>query len=146
MSEIDQGNEPQQIEEVQMTRELAIQQVIGKALTRGCVVKGLNEVVKALEAKKVKWLFLADDCDEQNYRNLVTAMAKQNDVPIIGVESWISLKDNCKIGLNSEKIKQFAEAKGKEVKIKPRCSSCAIIDFGEETEGFKFLQNEVKHK
>lgn len=145
MSEEEVGQMEQNVA-VEMTRDLAIQQVLEKALKRGCIVKGLNEVVKALEARKVKWVFLADDCDENNYRNLVTALANQNGVPVIGVSSWVSLKDGCHIGLNSEKIKQVAEAKSKEPKIKPRCSSCAIIDFGEETEGFNFLKKEVEKK
>jgi hypothetical protein len=50
------------------------------------------------------------------------------------------LKDFCKLGLLSSTIKQIAEEKGKEAKIKPRCSSCAIIDFGEETEAKRFLE------
>ena len=42
--------------------------------------------------------------------------------------------------VDPNKIKQVADAKNKEAKIKPRCSSCAIIDFGEHTEGYDYLE------
>ncbi|MCQ2818959.1 MAG: ribosomal L7Ae/L30e/S12e/Gadd45 family protein [archaeon] len=127
----------------EMTRELAIKQVLETAATRGCLVKGITEVCKALEARKVKWVFLAEDCDNNDYKNLIKALSNQMGAKVFDVPEWVALKDGCKIGLSSEKIKQVAESKGKEAKIKPRCSSCAIIEFGEETEGFKFLQKEA---
>ncbi len=95
--------------------------------------------MKALEAQKVKVVFLAEDCDNDQYKETIRALAEQFNVPVIDVESWNDLKDYCKLGLLSSTIKQIAEEKGKEAKIKPRCSSCAIIDFGEETEARKFL-------
>jgi hypothetical protein len=53
------------------------------------------------------------------------------------------LKDFCKLGLLSSTIKQIAEEKGKEAKIKPRCSVATIVDWGEESEARKFLENEL---
>ena len=55
----------------------------------------------------------------------------------------MDLKDFCKLGLLSSTIKQIAEEKGKEAKIKPRCSVATIIDWGEESEARKFLENEI---
>jgi hypothetical protein len=55
----------------------------------------------------------------------------------------MDLKDFCKLGLLSSTIKQIAEEKGKEAKIKPRCSSAAIVDWGEESEARKFLEDEI---
>jgi hypothetical protein len=54
-------------------------------------------------------------------------LASQFNVPVVDVETWIQLKDYCGLGVNSEIIKSVAEEKGKEPKIKPRCSSAAII-------------------
>lgn len=45
--------------------------------------------------------------------------------------------------MSSETITKVAEEKGKEAKIKPRCSSAAIIDFGVESEARKFLEAEL---
>jgi ribosomal protein L7Ae-like RNA K-turn-binding protein len=96
--------------------------------------------LKALESQKVKVVFLAEDCDNDQYKETIRALAEQFGVPVIDIEAWNDLKDFCKLGLLSSTIKQIAEEKGKEAKIKPRCSSAAIIDFGEETEAKKFLE------
>ena len=130
----------EQVQEAPLDRETAIQKVLKIALTRGTVVKGISEVLKALEAKKVKVVFLADNCDNDQYKSTVTAVAKEHKVPIINIETWENLKDYCRLGLLSSTIKEIAEKKGKEGKIKPRCSSAAILDWGEETDAKKYLE------
>ena len=134
--------EEEQNQEVPLNRETAIQKALKIALTRGAVVKGISEVLKALEAQKVKVVFLADDCDNDQYKTTVKALAKEFKVPVLGVESWEKLKDFCRLGLLSSTIREVAEKKGKEGKIKPRCSSCAILDWGEESDAKEFLQKE----
>ena len=130
----------EQVQEAPLDREAAIQKVLKIALTRGTVVKGISEVLKALEAKKVKVVFLADNCDNDQYKSTVTAVAKEHKVPIINIDTWENLKDYCRLGLLSSTIKEIAEKKGKEGKIKPRCSSAAILDWGEETDAKKYLE------
>ena len=58
---------PEQIQEVPLNRETAIQKALKIALTRGSVVKGISEVLKALQSQKVKVVFLAEDCDNDQY-------------------------------------------------------------------------------
>ena len=130
----------EQVQEAPLDRETAIQKVLKIALTRGTVVKGISEVLKALEAKKVKVVFLADNCDNDQYKSTVTAVAKEHKVPIINIDTWENLKDYCRLGLLSSTIKELAEKKNKEGKIKPRCSSAAILDWGEETDAKKYLE------
>ena len=130
----------EQIQEAPLDRETAIQKALKIALTRGTVVKGISEVLKALEAKKVKVVFLADNCDNDQYKSTVTAVAKEHKVPNINIDTWENLKDYCRLGLLSSTIKEIAEKKGKEGKIKPRCSSAAILDWGEETDAKKYLE------
>jgi small subunit ribosomal protein S12e len=125
-----------------LDRETAIQTVLGIALHHGGVVKGIAETLKALEGERAKVVFLAEDCDAPNYRETVTALAKQNNVPLVEVASQVDLKDYCKLGLLSSTIRKIAEEKGKEAKIKPRCSAVAIIDWGEDSEARKFLEKE----
>ena len=132
----------EQIQEVPLNQETAIQKALKIALTRGSVVKGISEVLKALEAQKVKIIFLAEDCDNDQYKSTLKALAKEFKVPILTVETWEKLKDFCRLGLLSSTIKELAEKKGKEGKIKPRCSSCAILDWGEESDAKEFLQKE----
>ena len=130
----------EQVQEAPLNRETAIQKALKVALTRGTVVKGISEVLKALEAKKVKVVFLADNCDNDQYKSTVIAVAKEHKVPILNIDTWENLKDYCRLGLLSSTIKEIAEKKGKEGKIKPRCSSAAILDWGEETDAKKYLE------
>ena len=127
----------------ELTKLVAIQQVINTARNNNGLVKGIAETVKALEAQKAKIVFLAEDCDNDEYKNLILALAGQNKVPVVEVPSWVELKDFCKLGLHSDIIKKVAAEKSKEPKIKPRCSSSAIIDWGEETEAKQFLEKEL---
>ena len=130
----------EQVQEVPLNRETAIQKALKVALTRGTVVKGISEVLKALEAQKVKVVFLANNCDNDQYKQTITALAKERKVPVLTVDTWENLKDYCRLGLLSSTIKEIAEKKGKEGKIKPRCSSAAILDWGEETDAKKYLE------
>lgn len=84
-------------------------------------------------------VFLADDCENDDYKKVLIGMAKNYNVPVMDVPSWIELKDACKLGLDSEEIKRIAEAKGKEAKIKPKCSSAGIVDWGEDSPAKTFL-------
>ena len=130
----------EQVQEVPLNRETAIQKALKVALTRGTVVKGISEVLKALEAQKVKVVFLAENCDNDQYKQTITALAKERKVPVLTVDTWENLKDYCRLGLLSSTIKEIAEKKGKEGKIKPRCSSAAILDWGEESDAKKYLE------
>ena len=135
--------QPEQVQEqpAALTKETAIEKALAIALTRGAVVKGIAEVLKALEAGKVQMVFLADDCDNDQYKDTIKALAAQFKVKVVSVEAWESLKDYCKLGLPSATIKAVAEEKGKEAKIKPKCSSCAIIDWGDEADAKTFLES-----
>lgn len=130
------------VESKELTKESAIQAVIQRALNVNGVLKGISETIKALENQKVQLIFLAEDCDSQQYKETLIALATEHKVKIIEVGSWEELKDYCKLGLNSDKIRQIAEDKGKEAKIKPRCSCASIVDFGDEDKAAKdFLFN-----
>jgi ribosomal protein L7Ae-like RNA K-turn-binding protein len=135
--------EVQAVETIQLTRETAIQTVLDIASHHGGVIKGVKETLKAIESQKAKIVFLAEDCDNEEYKNKVTLFAKQNGVPVVDVATWVELKDGCKLGLSSETIKRIAEEKGKEPKMKPRCSTATIVDFGEDSEARVFLEKEL---
>lgn len=128
------------VETREMTRESAIQLVIQRALNVNGVLKGIAETIKGLENQKVRMVFLADDCDNEQYKETLTALAKQYNVRVVSVGSWEELKDYCKLGMLSSTIRKVAEEKGKDAKIKPRCSCASIVDFGEEhKEAMDFL-------
>ncbi len=142
--EVDEQPQPEPVQEVPLNKETAIQKALKIALTRGSVVKGISEVLKALEAQKVKVVFLAEDCDNDQYKTTINALAKEVKVPVVGIDSWEKLKDFCRLSLLSSTIREVAEKKNKEGKIKPRCSSCAILDWGEESDAKAFLEKEFK--
>ena len=130
----------EQVQEAPLSRETAIEKVLKIALTRGTAVKGISEVLKALEAQKVKVVFLAESCDNDQYKETILALAKEHKVPVLMVDTWENLKDYCRLGLKSSTIKEIGEKKGKEAKIKPRCSSAAILDWGEDTDAKRYLE------
>jgi len=121
----------------ELTKETAIREIIQTALNVNGVLKGVSETLKALESGRVLLIFLAEDCDNTQYKETLTALANEHKVKVIQVESWEFLKDCCRLGLPSERIRQIAEDKGKEAKIKPRCSSAAIVDFGVDCSNVK---------
>ena len=134
---------PQTVETIQLTRETAIQTVLGIADHHGGVVKGLAETLKALESQKAKIVFLADDCDNEQFKNTVRALSQQTGIPVVDVATWVELKDACRLGLPSATIQRIAEEKGKEPKMEPRCSVATIIDWGEDSEARVFLEKEL---
>ena len=134
-----------QVEEAKpLDRITAIQTVLGIALHHGGVVKGVAECLKALEAGKAKVAFIAEDCDNEQLKNTITTLAAQTGVPVVEVPTWVELKDFCKLGMLSSTIIKIAEEKGKEAKIKPKCSSAVIVDWGEDSEARRFLENDLK--
>lgn len=130
--EVDTVNENVNVEPKELNKESAIQLVIERALSVNGVLKGVSETIKHLEQDKVKLVFLADDCDSDPYRETLTAIAKLHKVKVVSIDSWETLKDFCKLGLPSETLRKIAESKGKDPKIKPRCSCACITDYGDE--------------
>lgn len=110
--------------------EDAIRIVIQKSLESNGLVRGLSEVARALDRRTAHMCILADDCEDEEYKKLITALAKQGEIDLINVEE-------------REKLAQWAglfrtDAEG-EVKKTFKCSSIAIRDFGERTKALDFL-------
>lgn len=101
------------------------------------LVKGLNEVCKALDRKQALLCVLAENCDDPKYKKLITALAKSNGIPVVTIENrndigeWLG---HCKY-----------DKEGKARKVKGT-SSVAIVDYGEETEALSFVLNYIKEK
>ena len=132
-------NIEQQVETNELNKITASEIVLGKALAVNGVIKGIAETIKALESGKVQMVFLAEDCDNDQYKETVIALANQYNVKVIDIPTWIELKDFCKLGMQSSTIIKIAEDKGKEPKIKPRCSCAAIVEWGDEQEARDYL-------
>jgi small subunit ribosomal protein S12e len=99
------------------------------------LVKGLNEVCKALDRKEAVCCVLAKNCDDPKYLKLVDALAKTNNIPVIQVE------DRTELGEWLGHCKYDKEGAARKVK---GTSSVAIINYGEETECLSFVLNYIK--
>merc|ERR1711990_1398301 len=65
----------------------ALKQVLKNSRAVDGLVKGLNQVGKSLDRKDAQLCILAKDCDDPKYKKLITALAKQSNVPLIEVDS-----------------------------------------------------------
>ena len=78
--------------------------------------------------------------DNDQYKQTITSLVKEKKVPVLNFNTWENFKDYYNLGLLSSTIKKIAEKKGKEGKIIHRCFSTAILDWGEETDDKKYLE------
>jgi small subunit ribosomal protein S12e len=110
----------------------ALKKVIRVAMSADGVKKGLNQVGKSLDKHDAFICVLAEDCDDPKYKRLITALAKQNKIPLI---MWPERKDlgewtgQCKYEKNADKK---GDDLGKARKIRG-CSSLVITDFGQDS-------------
>lgn len=140
MSESDA--ERQEVENVQQVEEEkadnihdATKLVLKKSQANNGLVKGLNEVVKALDRKEALLCVLAEDCEDAKYKKLVTSLCKANNIPLLEVEKRLEIGEwlgQCKY-----------DKQGVSRRVKG-CSSVAIKDYGEETEALNFVLNHIK--
>merc|ERR1712241_1639752 len=127
---------PQEEEKADNIKD-ALKMVIKKSAANDGLVKGLNEVCKALDRKQAILCILAEDCNDPKYKKLVDALAKSSNVPLIEVENRDDLGEwlgHCK-----------SDADGTAKKVKGT-SSIAIKNYGEETEALSFVLNHIKEK
>merc|ERR1712167_11183 len=109
----------------------ALKKVIGVAMSADGVVKGLNQVGKSLDRADAFLCVLAEDCDGPKYKKLITALAKQNKVPLITVAARKDLGEwtgQCK----------YDKENGKARKVRG-CSSLAIKDYGEVSDALSVI-------
>ena len=99
------------------------------------LVKGLNQVGKALDRKEAHICVLADDCDDPKYKKLISALAKQGKIPLIEVDSRQEL------GQWLGQCKYDKEGNARKVR---GASSVAILDYGEQSDALAFLENYIK--
>merc|ERR1712226_933766 len=120
----------------------ALKKVIRIAMSNDGVVKGLNQVGKSLDRGDAFLCILAEDCDDPKYKKLITALAKQNKIPLITVPSRTDLGEwtgQCKYEKSTEKGAETGKAR----KIKG-CSSLCIRDYGEESDAKAMIEKYIQ--
>ena len=113
----------------------ATKTVLKKSQANNGLVKGLAEVVKALDRKEALLCVLAEDCEDAKYKKLVTSLCKANNIPLLEVEKRADIGE----WLNQCKYDKTGVAR----RVRG-CSSAAIKDYGEETVALNFGQNYIK--
>ncbi|CAN8062058.1 unnamed protein product [Agarophyton chilense] len=113
----------------------ALQEVLKKSLVHDGLVRGLNEVAKALDRGQAQLCILASDCDEPRYTRLIEALCAAHEVALVRVPDkkqlgeWAGL---CKI-----------DEEGNATKV-VGATSCVIKEFGESSPGYEFLLEYLK--
>merc|ERR1712001_703908 len=78
---------------------------------------------------------LAENCDEQMYKKLITGLCMEHGIPLIKVDS------NMKLGEWSGLCKIDQEGKARKV---VKCSCCVVRDWGKESPAHDVLQEYLK--
>ena len=78
---------------------------------------------------------LASNCEDPKYKKLISALAKQNKIPLIEVDSRDTL---------GEWVGQAKYDKSGVCRKVRGCSSCVVKDYGEQSEALTFLENYIK--
>ncbi|KAF8291522.1 putative 40S ribosomal protein S12 [Trypanosoma cruzi] len=111
----------------------AIRIVVRKSLEVNGLVRGLSEVARALDRRTAHMCLLAADCEDEEYKKLIKALASQANIDFVEVESREELAEWA--GLQRQKsdgsVKTF------------KCSCVAIRDFGERTRALNMLLGQL---
>jgi len=113
----------------------ALRVVLRKSLVRDGLARGIRECLRAIERGEAKLCVLAEDCDEKNYKSLITALCKERGVLLCPVDSYLLL------GEWAELCKR--DKSGVPRKI-VKCSCVVVKDFAETSDELDLLLNHLK--
>ena len=129
MAEEEAGLEGQG-EGTEMSIYNAIREVLKKASHNNGLFRGVNEVARAIDRGHARVCFISENCDLNDYKNLLRSLCREKGVPIVNVTDRVHLGE----WAGMCKIDQTGNAR-KVVK----CSSAAISYVDEETESWRVL-------
>merc|ERR1712226_1635233 len=127
------GAAPAEEEEECTDLNSGIKRDLKNALVVDGAIRGLHEVAKHIDASKAQVVFLAESCNEPNYKKLVQGLCLEKNVPLIDVPDnkalgeWAGL---CKIDKDGLPRKVVG------------ASCVCVTDFGEEGQAYAYL---MKH-
>ncbi|KNH09484.1 40S ribosomal protein S12 [Perkinsela sp. CCAP 1560/4] len=113
----------------------ALHTVLQKAIEVNGLVRGFSGVARALDKGVAQLCVLAEDCEEDAYKTLITALAKQNKVNLIRIPERRLLGEYAGLAKfdRDNNIKKVIST-----------SSVAVTDFGEGTKALDRVLREFK--
>ena len=87
----------------------------------GRIARAINAATRAIIKKKAQIVFLADDIDNKDYKNLITALCQKYGVKLVNVPSKASIGKA--LGLTNMKSNG-------DVRKQINCGVCAIVKYG----------------
>merc|ERR1712179_150158 len=113
----------------------ALQEVLKQALIADGLARGVRETQKALDKRQALLCILAENCDEPQYKKLISALCMEHGIPLIKVDS------NMKLGEWAGLCKIDREGSARKV---VKCSSVVIRDWGAEGPAHGVVQEYLK--
>lgn len=80
------------MEGLEMDFDTAVQEVLKNCIAANGLVRGLHECTKAIEQRKAIVCFLAESCNEVAYTNLIQALCRAHEIPLINVSFYLTFK------------------------------------------------------
>ena len=115
--------------------EDALRIVLRKSLEVNGLVRGLSEVARSLDRRVAHLCILAEDCEDPQYKQLIEALCRQNNIDIVMV------KERTKLAEWAGLVKLDGEGN---IKKHFKCSCVSIKDFGERTKSLDMLLEKLK--
>ncbi|GKT32250.1 Ribosomal protein S12e like protein [Aduncisulcus paluster] len=113
----------------------ALEEIVKTSMYNDGLVCGLRRVVHCLDSRQAILCILAEDCDHDSYKKLVTALCKQNEIPLYTVPTGREL------GVWSGLVKLDEEG---EPTREVRCSSCVVKTWGVESKASEWIKKQWK--
>ncbi|KAL7021093.1 small ribosomal subunit protein eS12 [Chironomus tepperi] len=118
-----------------MDLNTALQEVLKQSLICDGLVHGIHQSCKVLDKRQAVLCILSESCDEPQYKQLITALCNEHQIPLLRVDSskklgeWSGL---CKI-----------DKEGKPRKI-CGCSCVVIKNYGQETPALDIVKQHLR--
>jgi len=103
------------------TQTAVIENALRQINLSGAVAKGIKCTTKAIMKGRAQIVFLAEDCENKDYRNLITGLCKKYNVKLHTVAQKEMLGKA--LGLTNMRA-------GGTVRRQMGCGACAIVKYG----------------
>ena len=101
------------------------------------IINGLRETMKLIKSNRAKLVYIANDCEIEEYENLLKELCVLNFVNYVIVPKWTYLRDVLFKGVTTNELKSIAKESNKKIKIQPKCNCAAVLFSEKEQDEYK---------